>query len=209
LATVVIAVYTYTLWHVGSSQLGAVVTQIELARREFVSTHRPRIILREARIGTVKEGERLNVFFVLANIGESAGTVIRSVVDIEIVRENQPPVRGLNSIESINEIGTLTLAPGEARLIRFAALQKRPNSSEAPIWEAERFGAKRRYTQTSMDPAGLKVSRYYDFTIQIYGQFLYEDSDGLQRRTAFRRQLIPERQRFYRLEDDPDLDYAD
>jgi len=38
---------------------------------------------------------------------------------------------------------------------------------------------------------------------------LYVDEIGTQRRTAFLRILKPERQRFYPVSDEPDLDYSD
>jgi hypothetical protein len=43
----------------------------------------------------------------------------------------------------------------------------------------------------------------------LTGQLIYIDEIGTQRRTAFIRILKPERQRFYPVADEPDLDYSD
>src|SRR5262245_29502660 len=64
---------TDKLWDAGERQIEAVqknadrqfeVTQqsITLARDEFLSTHRPKIILREAIIGSMLEGEPVTIF---------------------------------------------------------------------------------------------------------------------------------------------------
>jgi hypothetical protein len=180
---------------------------VRIARQEFVSTHRPRIILREAIIGSVCEGEKISVILTLSNVGETIGTIVRSVVDLEIIARGQNYYKGLTDCEPHNEVGNFALAPGESRRVRFGTINKRPNSSEEPVWEADFYGWKER--AISSDPTDPKFERYKDRAIHLKGQFLYQDDIELMRRTAFRRELDPERQRFYRIEGEPDLDYAD
>jgi hypothetical protein len=206
-ATVVIAVYTYTLWHVGSGQLGAILRQIELARKEFDATHRPRIILREAFIGTYTGGEEINVNFVLANVGETEGRIVRSVFDVDLVR-NESRFLGCTSVEPFNELGReLTIGPGMAILLRYDTLQKRQDAPPPPKYDKGLLALKQK---PIINEFGQTVRDFYrDATVHFYGQFLYIDDSRIIRRTAFRRELMPERQRFYRLEGEPDLDYSD
>jgi hypothetical protein len=87
---------TDKLWEAGERQIEVVqknaerqfeITQqsIKLARDEFISTHRPRIVLREAIIGAPLEGQPITVHYHLANIGETTGRIIRSSVRVEVV----------------------------------------------------------------------------------------------------------------------------
>jgi hypothetical protein len=71
----------------------------------------------------------------------------------------------------------------------------------------ERRSFKEKSQAVSGATVGVKLWR--DATIHFFGQFIYVDQSGIWRRTAFRRYLIPERQRFYRIPDEPDLDYSD
>ena len=92
-------------------------------------------------------------------------------------------------------------------MLEFDKLKRRANSPEAPVWVATNFSVKTDYKRNDFGKS--TEYQYHDPSIHIVGQFLYEDSDGLLRRTAFRRKLDPERERFYRLDGEPDLDYAD
>jgi hypothetical protein len=166
--------------------------QLELARNEFTSTHRPRIILREAIIGSVLDGEPISILMHFANVGETGGKIVRSLVSTEIVSVERLMMHPTVDIK--NDLGEIDLGPGEAKLIRFP--------KETPKWEAEKFRLK------SFDVVGgVKTRR--DFSIHLVGQIIYLDELGAPRRTAFRRELLPERQRFYRVPDEPDLDYID
>jgi hypothetical protein len=165
---------------------------IKLAREEFVSTHRPRIILREAIIGSVLEGEPVSIHFHVANIGETKWTIIRSSVSVEVVSVDRLMLHP--SVEVKDDLGKIELGPGGAVLLKF--------QGETPKWEAEKFKMK-----ASQTTAGVIERR--DFKILFCGQLVYLDQNGTPRRTAFRRELIPERQRFYRIPNEPDLDYGD
>jgi hypothetical protein len=169
---------------------------IKLARDEFISTHRPKIILREAIIGSVLEGEPISVQYHLANIGETTGRIIRSMVRTEVVtRQQRLLLHG--SVENQNELGEIVLGPGEAILLKF--------DRDTPKWNVTQFQEKSMKVATA--PGGVLV--YRDAKIHFSGQLIYVDDAGTPRRTAFRRELIPERQRFYRIPDEPDQDYGD
>jgi len=193
LATVAIAAFTFTLWWSTRGMLRAANESITLARDEFLSTHRPRIILREAYIGSVLEGKPIVIFFHLANVGETKGTIIRSSVTTDIVpRGSRFLLHG--SVEIKDDLGVIELPAGGAVLLKF--------QGEAPKWEANRFQEKSYQSTSGTIP-------YRDATIHFAGQFIYIDELATPRRTAFRRELIPERRRFYRIADEPDLDYSD
>ncbi len=182
---------------------------IELARAEFTSTHRPKVILREAIIGSVLEGEPIHPILHIANVGETDAVIVRSMIDIEVVNTSTNRLFLSGSVEPYNEIGTLLLRAGEARLINWASLSKRENSPPPPRWESERYKLKS-FLGPSRDVNGRATHTVgRSFEIHLIGQFIYQDGAGIHRRTAFRRKLIPERQRFYIVEDEPDLDYAD
>ncbi|MES1974201.1 MAG: hypothetical protein V4472_17210 [Pseudomonadota bacterium] len=166
--------------------------QHEIGRMQFLATHRPKIILREAFVGSVVSGQQIDALFSLANIGETAGTITNSYVALEVVDESTERLFLHGSIEQHSDLGIVRLAPGQQQIFAY------PHGN-APRWHPINFGKM---------PGGQGGRRK---TIHLTGQILYVDELGVPRRTAFRRVLKPERQRFYRLPNDyePDLDYAD
>ena len=79
-----------------------------ISEREFVVAHRPKVILREAIIGSVLEGQPIAVIFTLANVGETPGTIVQSQVGVEIVNERVERPFFLGSVEPYNELGLKT-----------------------------------------------------------------------------------------------------
>ena len=188
LATIFLGAFTLTLWLTSDEQARLTRKSIDLAREEFISTHRPKIILREAFIGTFTEGTSIAVFFQLANIGETLGKIVLSEIRAEVVRKDSHRLLLHPSLNTQAQLGIIQLAPGQAQLFKL-------DTENCPKWNAELFQMK----------DGTRIA-----VIHIVGQLIYTDEfDGIRRRTAFRRELAPERQRFYRLLDEPDLDYAD
>lgn len=137
------------------------------------------------------EGKPIVVLFTLANVGETRGVIVRSLIGVEIVDELTERPFLLGSVESHNELGTIAFEPGEQKILHI------PEGKKTPTWEPNMFGR---------NPEGAKGRAK---TIHLHGQFIYTDANGVNRRTAFRRGLRPERQRFYRIEYEPDLDYSD
>jgi hypothetical protein len=127
--------------------------------------------------------------FHLVNVGESAGTIIRSTIRLEIVGPERLLLH--ESVEPKDDLGAIKLGPGVARLFPF--------QDDSLKWQHDRFRLK---------PTTIPNETNRDFTIHFVGQVMYVDEGGVPRRTAFRRELIPERRRFYRIEGEPDLDYA-
>ncbi len=102
---------------------------VEAAKTEFISTHRPRIILREAIIGTFLEGTPISVIFHLANMGDTAGTVVRSYVRVDTVPRGPIPLLHI-SVEQHHDLGEIVLGPGQAILLTF--------KGQTPKWESNR-----------------------------------------------------------------------
>jgi hypothetical protein len=193
LATLVIAAFTVVLAFVSNRQARLTSAAIEVARDEFNATHRPRIILREAIISPVLEGEPVVILFHLANIGETEGIIVRSTLGAEVIpRQARLLLQG--GVEMKNDLGEVRLGPGAAILLTF--------KGSPPKWEAARFEEK-----TYMSTSG--PITYREATIHFFGELIYVDKIGTPRRTTFRRELIPEKRRFYRIKDEPDLDYSD
>ena len=134
-------------------------TSAETARTEFISTHRPRIVLREAVTGTFLDGEPVKVFFHLANVGDTSGTIIKSFIKVGIVPRGPVPLLHA-TVEQHHDLGEIILGPGQMILLSV--------QSETPKWDKTRFQEKS-YLST-----GGPVM-YRDATIHFYGQFIYKD----------------------------------
>jgi hypothetical protein len=198
IATATIAGFTIVLSIATYNQAKLTRGLLSLSRDEFNSTHRPRIILREAFTGSVLEGEPVSVFYTIANIGETRGTIIKSWINVEIIAQGASRLLVAPTLIMQNEIGPFGLAPGEAMTVKYP----KPTFD----WKAEMFKIKAFPVASQI---GTGVIERRDATAHLSGQIIYLDEAGTARRTAFRREWIPERQRFYRILDEPDLDYSD
>ena len=188
LFTIGLAIFTAGLWRSTNKLWAAGERQFDLGRKEFVASHRPKIILREAYIGTHLGGEPIAVFYRLSNVGEGEATIVRSSIIVEANRPGKErPYFGPTS-DMGNMIGPYVLYPGDSILLGYTSPHMKWDSNKHSE-EAIRMG---RGTE-----------------IHFAGSLAYRDGHGLVRMTAFRRILKPQRQRFYRIEGEPDLDYAD
>jgi hypothetical protein len=201
LFTVVLSISTIGLWlqtkrlaRDSDAQTLNMKKSIDLARAEFLSTHRPRIILREAIIGSVLEDEPIHVVYQLANIGETQGTIINSGMRVEVVNRTVERLLMHPNVEDSSDLGEIKLGPGESRLLRI----------DGPDWQETTFTPQLR---DDGEDGALRWST--NCAIHFVGQILYEDEVGIRRRTGFRRELVVKRQRFYQIEGEPDLDYDD
>jgi hypothetical protein len=185
-----------------ASQTDNLIKQKEIMRQEFLSTHRPKIVLREAICGSLLDGSPISVILQLANTGETTGTIVRSRVRVEVVNKENPRPLLHASVELEEDFGSITLAPGEARSCH--------PKGEMPKWDQELFRthSQERMNQGSGPPT--VIHRWRKTVIHLVGQIIYVDEAGnTPRRTGFRRELDPQRQRFYRIPEEPDLDYED
>jgi hypothetical protein len=87
-ATVAIAAFTWTLWLATTEQGRFTQQSIDLARKEFISTHRPKLAVRYVYLNSrdpingMENAEKLEVNFTVENIGGSDATVTQSMIGL-------------------------------------------------------------------------------------------------------------------------------
>ena len=162
---------------------------VDLARKEFISTHRPKIILRDAYCLDNEIDSPIIVHYVLVNSGETPARIILSVLELKLI---YGPGFGAETPPSIqnnqNDIGDLPLDPGE---------------------EVTRTYSGTRHWRTD-DGSRFKSNYSYE-GVFFYGHIIYEDLNGIKRHTAFWRKYDLDTSRFYLCKDPAfeSLDYAD
>lgn len=94
LFTAILAIFTGLLWCSTKKLWGTTKDSVDLAREEFIASHRPKIIVRNFGImdGEIPNGKPINIFFVAANIGESTGKIVevRSATVVLGAKEELP-----------------------------------------------------------------------------------------------------------------------
>jgi hypothetical protein len=77
IATVFIAAYTIVLARVSRMQAGFIAAQVRLAREEFITTHRPKIIVRAFQMMNPDfgAGDRPRFIFIAQNIGDTQARI--------------------------------------------------------------------------------------------------------------------------------------
>lgn len=89
ISTFIITLFTVVLAVVGYVQARLIRMSIDLARAEFISTHRPTIRLRRIKpILPIRPNERIEALIEAANIGATIATIFEIGVDIYVA--NQP-----------------------------------------------------------------------------------------------------------------------
>jgi hypothetical protein len=188
-STFVIAIFTIVLAWVGYCQARLIRKSIDLARAEYISTHRPRIVLREANL--IAE----TIHYTLVNLGGTQATIIQSWIFAEFI-EDGTRWRPLWPAADDASISTqLTFIGGQSRDLQFALPDEISFAIKWP--EAMRIGTER-------GPS--VIGKIY-----FAGALVYEDSMGMKRRSIFRRRWDPHSLNFVRLtpEQERDYEYAD
>lgn len=91
LATVAIAFFTVALVKVTSRQAAMTRESIDLARDEFLSTHRPKVIVSSFQMvssSQLEVGEKVDFIFIARNIGDSPATVVEVRSATIVLRAN-------------------------------------------------------------------------------------------------------------------------
>jgi hypothetical protein len=202
-ATVCIAFFTGTLWWSTTKMQEATEATLKQLEREYVSTHRPRLRVRNvAFVEAIKpttEPLHDTIEYQVVNIGETEARVIQS--NVTIWTYSQPDWFASwtprYDASGNDAMGQFTLENGRSR-------------------ELTRLGGDRlvnRLESLQLSLKALKIGsgdwlKASTTPIFFYGYIRYEDSDGRQRRTAFYRRYDPEKRRFVII-DDPDYEYED
>jgi hypothetical protein len=136
LASLVVAALTGTLWIASSRQGQLMFDSLELARKEFVSTHRPRIVIRfiQGPLRDPKDNEVISV--TIANVGGSPATV--DAIGGDLARRNKEGKwvsPGLNATPK--SIHPVTLISGQRYTFTVTAKQPYTEISAEAVDEHE------------------------------------------------------------------------
>jgi hypothetical protein len=184
ISTLVIATFTIVLAWVSYCQARLIRKSIDLARTEFISTHRPRIVLRDIHL---IDGD---VLYMLVNVGDTKATVVESWILMEFLPDSSV-LRPLRSFGH-DELGRIVFAPGEMKDLTYTV----PGVTGTQSSDMMRVGIEE----------GLIPGKGY-FT----GTILYEDDLGIRRRSVFRRKMSTDGKGFERLSgaEERDNEYSD
>jgi hypothetical protein len=186
-STLVIAVFTIALAFATYFQYRLTRKAIDLARQEFVASHRPRIILKDVHL-TADE-----VHYMLVNVGDTDATIVESWILAEFI-EHGNRLRPLRS-PGHDDLGRLVIAAGESRDLTYLL--------PGEISFAIKFPDSRKIAIEGK-PA-VFGERYF------VGVIVYEDGLRVRRRSVFRRKWDDASLTFIRLtpEQERDHEYAD
>jgi hypothetical protein len=185
-ATVVIATFTVVLALVTRRQARLTRESIELARAEFISTHRPKLVVRELAMLEPEAGGTVKVRYVIANIGVGKARIAESWIELQDSRDRI--LRPLQPAEGANPIGRETMAGGTH------IFREHDTTASSLSFAVGREIHARGYAPVA--------------TVFFRGFIVYLDDNGIRRRTAFCRMWNFETRRFDVM-NDPDYEYAD
>jgi hypothetical protein len=159
------------------------VKQLALGRAEYISSHRPRIILRHV----IFDAEQ--IVFWLVNIGDTPATIVESRILPEFV-EDGTRLRPIHSV-SHNDLEPLVFEGGESKELA------------TPVSNGFSYAIKNPAIPGVPGMGGLRGSCYFA------GSLVYVDQNRVKRQSAFRRRWHAESMTFVRLQDERDHEYAD
>jgi hypothetical protein len=95
IATVFVAGFTWTLYRTSSEQGDLTRQSIDLARQEFISTHRPKIIVRNVSSQGYVSGMPIPVTFTYTNIGDTPAKIDAVEAAVILILSNRIIPRGI------------------------------------------------------------------------------------------------------------------
>jgi hypothetical protein len=197
-ATVIIAVFTLTLW-LANERLGGIVRrQTEIQEKQFVATHRPKLIVRhvllDADVSEIQTvillGHGGDAFGGLSvvNVGGSDARIVRAVYRIHF-QQGELPARS-------------PLMDGVHVLIEPDTVIERGGSRFIQIWGRVDFGA-----PYDNSPRDIREFENAGWTAYVLGEISYTDDGGAYHYMGFCRQR-QSNGRFLAVTD-PDNEYED
>jgi hypothetical protein len=211
ISTIAIAAFTGTLYRATSGLLRAAAQQqsdmreslriagisaaatersVELAREEFISTHRPKLIVRcvfPLEIIPDPIGNPIRMYYVVANIGDTPALIVESVHGVDRTSPSIHSLRIPVPTEGKNMIGAIAIAAGAEHPVNF--------TSEMHTWDAQTLAA----PENELNE---------EHGIFCTGHIIYRDANGIRRHTVFRRRYYS-RFDFFRPVSNPEQEYAD
>jgi hypothetical protein len=169
--------------------------QIKLGNDEFIASHRPRFVIREPYLAVIHcpaeppEKVAHQVRFILANAGESNGTVVEGFATIMLIPANTWKHLSVEDDAPLNDFGPITLPAGAFRRV----------VRTLPAEDSEVVAKTLAMHEDNQPLPGRLFLR---------GFVAYVDGNGTKRRTAFCRPVDPGTKRFITTAD-RDYDYCD
>lgn len=158
--------------------------QIRLAREEFASSHRPRIIVRN--ISIVVENGEMKILYSLTNVGGAKATIANSWIMTELVLR-ESPIRNLRALGHV-DLGEVPFTAGQYYDFHHAL---------SP--DVQRFIA--------THPTQRGFGKAFDAELHFTGSLRYVDELGNSRNSVFRRVLGMDGA--FHKSGDPDHEYSD
>lgn len=179
-ATVVMAIFTVSLSKSTKKMWRTTRNQLKLASDEFVTTHRPRIVVATFDAKIIAD-ESIEISFICINAGETTAVLKRRIWSFCIGEtHHKKGRRGEDIFLPIN------LVPGERHV--FTTLFPIKGDAEILAFSMARLGN-----------GGQKIF--------FKGSIPYEDKSGIYRETGFCRFYDPDTERWCKV-DDPDYEYS-
>ena len=180
--------FTVLLVGIGFWQSWLTRESINLARAEFTATQRPKLVIRELHMFLpTRLHPNTGARFVIANSGTGVGRVVESHVELQFL--DNAVLLPLQPTEGQNPIGSREINPG-------AHIYHEVDSHIT-------FPAYQNELNRQVHSTAETVTK-----IWLRGFVIYEDNNGVRRRTSFCRGYDFKTRRF-RMGTDPDYEYAD
>lgn len=178
---IVVGIYTAKLFLVGRNQHDRLKESIDLANKEFIASHRPKIIARQLVLHFETKEKYMTIKYVLVNTGDTKAKITYRKVRSYIVEPDQI-VLGLGFGDQIDE-EEFILNSGEIFEGVYSSIGIFPDEWVRDILEGR-------------------------LILKIFGDISYVDDNATKRRTAFARSYDAALRRFIR-ETDEDREYED
>jgi hypothetical protein len=168
LFTLALVFATIKLYKAGRDQLASI-------RAESISSHRPQLIVRAAFHNLpVNFGISISIFVVIANVGETAATIVESNIGFDLVAT--PRYVFAPRSTGVNELGvTEPIQPGESRQFTVTSTTRNWNAASVAHYQTDDLG------------------------LFLTGHIVYADEMGVRRQLAFWRRYDPATYRFARI----------
>jgi hypothetical protein len=166
----------------------------DLARDNFISSHRPRLVVRRAQARFTPAINEHGINLVIANIGDSIATNITGNVNIRVISTSQ---QAEFEKESMPKYGIVEFNIG--------ALINRPPRNSPDLSAGQRtfvFFGSDEINADSMAKIGRGECLLY-----FFGYITYSDVNGITRDCGFFRTYNPNSGKFHAKEDDPDYEW--
>lgn len=166
----------------------------DLAREEFIASHRPRLIVRRVQVRFTPAINEHGINLVIANIGDSIATNLTGNINITVIPASQ---QSDFEKESMPKYGNQEINIGK--------LINRPPRNNPNLDARQRtfvFFGSDAINADSMVKIGRGESILY-----FYGYITYNDVNGISRDCGFFRTYNPSSEKFYAKDDDPDYEW--